>query len=78
MKRYPKYKDSGVEWIGVIPSDWSVLRNKYFTKPKVDKSIDGSEELLSVSEHRGVVPRNTIRDEDEPLTRSETLEGYLY
>ena len=24
FKSYPNYKDSGVEWIGNIPSDWSV------------------------------------------------------
>ena len=24
MKPYPKYKDSGFEWIGEIPEDWSV------------------------------------------------------
>ena len=23
MKPYPKYRDSGVEWIGEIPADWS-------------------------------------------------------
>lgn len=25
MKRYPKYKDSGVKWIGEIPEHWEVL-----------------------------------------------------
>jgi len=28
-KRYPKYKDSGVEWIGEIPEGWEVSRVKY-------------------------------------------------
>ena len=28
-KRYPKYKDSGVEWIGEIPEEWEVRRLKY-------------------------------------------------
>lgn len=26
MKRYPKYKDSGVEWIGEIPEGWEVRK----------------------------------------------------
>ena len=26
--RYPSYKDSGAEWLGEIPSDWIVARNK--------------------------------------------------
>jgi type I restriction enzyme S subunit len=28
-KKYPKYKDSGVEWIGEIPEEWEVNRLKY-------------------------------------------------
>jgi type I restriction enzyme, S subunit len=30
MKKYPKYKDSGVEWLGEIPSDWVVIPLKHF------------------------------------------------
>jgi len=26
MQRYPKYKDSGVEWIGMVPVGWEVKR----------------------------------------------------
>lgn len=28
MKTYPKYKNSGIDWIGVIPAHWNVLRVK--------------------------------------------------
>ena len=29
MRRYPEYKESGVEWIGEIPKDWQVLKVKH-------------------------------------------------
>jgi len=29
FKAYPKYKDSGVEWLGEIPAHWDVKRLKY-------------------------------------------------
>lgn len=29
-RRYSDYKDSGVEWIGEIPSDWEVKKFKYY------------------------------------------------
>lgn len=29
MKRYSEYKDSGVEWIGEVPSHWEVTRLKF-------------------------------------------------
>ncbi len=28
MKRYPKYKDSGVPWLGKVPAHWELLRFK--------------------------------------------------
>ena len=32
VKKYDTYKDSGIEWIGEIPSIKNLLRNKYFLK----------------------------------------------
>lgn len=29
-KAYPTYKDSGIEWLGQIPTHWDLLRNKIF------------------------------------------------
>lgn len=29
MKKYEKYKDSGIEWIGEIPEHWEIVRLKY-------------------------------------------------
>jgi type I restriction enzyme S subunit len=77
MGVYKSYKPSGVDWIGEIPKDWNLKRIKYLFKSIVEKSIDGSEELLSVSEKKGIIPRRELRDENEELTRSESLEGYL-
>jgi type I restriction enzyme S subunit len=33
MKRYPEYKDSGIEWIGKIPKNWKLIFLKYILKP---------------------------------------------
>ena len=30
FKRYERYKDSGVEWIGEIPEEWNVKKGRYF------------------------------------------------
>jgi type I restriction enzyme S subunit len=77
MEKYQSYKQSGVDWIGEIPFNWEVRRIKFLFKSIVEKSIDGSEELLSVSEKKGIIPRRELRDENEELSRSESLEGYL-
>lgn len=37
MKPYPKYKDSGIEWIGEIPEHWNYHR----IKPLITSSTNG-------------------------------------
>ena len=42
--RYPKYKDSGVEWLGKVPEDWDVMRLRRLASAKSgidEKSEDG-------------------------------------
>lgn len=34
MKKYEAYKNSGIEWIGQIPEDWSVVPLKYYLSLK--------------------------------------------
>ena len=29
MKRYETYKDSGIQWVGEIPSHWDVVKTSY-------------------------------------------------
>lgn len=70
-------KYSGLAWIGEIPEGWKVMTNKYFIISQKNKSKTGSEELLSVSEFHGVIPRRKIREGEDHLTRSESLKGYL-
>ncbi|HHF0482162.1 TPA: restriction endonuclease subunit S [Vibrio antiquarius] len=51
-------KDSGVDWIGVIPGHWIVKRAKYLLGEINERSETGLEELLSVSHMTGVTPRS--------------------
>jgi len=41
MKRYDSYKDSGVKWLGEIPSHWEVNRGKHYLYSK--KTIVGAD-----------------------------------
>ena len=43
MKRYPKYKESDVEWIGEIPSHWDVKRLKYVANINMGQSPPSQE-----------------------------------
>ena len=46
MKPYPKYKDSGVEWIGEVPEGWSVQRLK-----RIAKIVNGSTPKSNIAEY---------------------------
>ena len=53
-----KMKDSGVEWIGEIPEGWEVKKLKFLFDEINERSVEGTEELLSVSHMTGVTPRS--------------------
>ena len=43
MKRYPEYKESGVEWIGGIPKNWGMKRLKYVADLNMGQSPPSQE-----------------------------------
>ena len=53
-------KDSGVEWIGEIPTQWGTIRVKQLLKERKERSVDGSEEPLSMSQKFGLVPTKML------------------
>ena len=44
-KRYPTYRDSGVEWLGAVPEGWDVKRLKYCAA-RINEKVDGRESDL--------------------------------
>jgi type I restriction enzyme S subunit len=58
LKPYPAYTDTGLPWLGQIPTTWKLRRAKYLFREVDERSKTGSEELLSVSHKTGVTPRS--------------------
>lgn len=59
MERYKEYKDSGVKWLGEIPSHWEVFRNKdVFHERKYAVGKNSSNYTLLSLTKRGVIIRN--------------------
>lgn len=76
LPKYPSYYEPESGWIGELPSGWDVLRGKFVFSEFQERSETGDELLLSVSEYYGVKPRQDAIDDEEFLTRAETLVGY--
>jgi len=66
-------KPSGVPWLGDIPRSWNVLRAKFLFKEIDDRSVSGSEELLSVSHITGVTPRS---QKNITMFKAESYSGH--
>jgi len=50
MKKYDSYKDSGIEWIGEIPSHWNVKKLKFISK------ICNGQDQKAVLDDNGIYP----------------------
>ena len=66
-------KDSGVDWIGMIPEHWEIRKGKFIFDIINDLSITGEEELLTVSDKTGITPRSM---KNVTMFQSESLVGY--
>lgn len=65
-------KDSGTEWLGDIPEHWRVMRCKYLFSERDERSQDGLEQHLSMSQKYGLVPDSQL---DERRMLSESYVG---
>ena len=69
MNRYEAYKDSGIEWIGEIPSHWDVKRLKHLSEvipSNVDKHIYPEEIQVRLCNYTDVYYNEKI-DSTTPL-----------
>jgi type I restriction enzyme S subunit len=66
--RYPKYKDSGVEWLGEVPEHWEVGAIKHFAQTITDGAH------VSPETEGGIYPFVSTKD---VLDESIGLEGCL-
>jgi type I restriction enzyme S subunit len=73
LQSYKKYKSVDLNFAKQIPIDWTLKRGKFFFKEISERSKKGEEQLLSVSEHKGIVPRDSI---NVTMFQALSYEGY--
>ena len=62
LNPYPEYKDSGVMWLGKVPTHWAVIPNRG-AFIEVNDQNHPHEEMLSVTISRGVIKQSTLLDD---------------
>lgn len=60
LPRYDKYKDSGLPWVDEIPTHWQTRRNRFLFREVDQRSLDGKETHLSMSQIHGLVPSKSL------------------
>lgn len=76
LPRYPKYKKTGIDWLGEVPAHWQCMRLGAIFR---EVSEPGNDELpiLSVSIHDGVSDKELDEGEsDRKVTRSDDRSKY--
>lgn len=69
-----KMKDSGVEWLGEIPSHWECVKTKYLFRLVTEQAPDNNDmELLSLYTEIGVRPRKELEARGN---KASTTDGY--
>ena len=75
LNKNAKFKDSGVEWLGEIPSHWEIRKVKNIFKLIIDPApIGNKEKLLSIYTDIGVKPRSELIEKGN---KASTIDGYL-
>jgi len=82
MKKYKKYKDSGLEWIGEIPESWSIVHLKYIGEIKYGlgqppkEKVGGLPIIRATNVFRGKISTDKllyVDPEDIPYNRDPIL-----
>jgi type I restriction enzyme S subunit len=53
-------KLTGISWVDTIPEHWKVLRSKYLFREVDERSEEGKETHLSMSQKRGLIPNTEL------------------
>ena len=77
MKKYSSYKDSGVKWLGQIPSHWEVKHLRNFLTLFSEKGYEDCQ-LLSVTREKGVILRDKDNKEENHNFVPDDLSGYKH
>ena len=80
MKQYPKYKDSGIQWIGQIPEEWEITRGKNMMSQitlKSDSSVKVALENIESERGKFIATESTFDGNGIAFRKGDILYGKL-
>ena len=64
LEKYSSYKDSGINWVGNLPSHWKLVRIKHLFEISKKYSKDKKPNVLSLTQ-KGIVERDISNNEGQ-------------
>lgn len=62
MTEYSEYKDSGQQWLGMVPSHWSILPGKAIFAENKTKNKDNQENFVLSLSYGKIIPKKDINE----------------
>lgn len=75
FRKYPAYKESGVEWLGEVPEEWDIIKLGSLFRDVSDKNHPELP-LLSITREKGVIVRDVEDDSTNHNFIPDDLSGY--
>lgn len=69
MPKYDSYKDSGVQWLGVVPEHWSTERSQWLFQQRVEKATKQDVQLTASQKYGMISQDEFIRLEGRKVTQ---------
>ncbi len=61
MQKYDSYKNSGIQWLGEIPSHWECMQNRFIFQENV-RTPDNDDIPLTLSQVDGLIPTDIMKE----------------
>ena len=75
LANYPEYKDSGIPWLGKVPTHWRVMPNRG-TFIEVNEQNHPDDEMLSVTISQGVIKQSILLEDSSTKDGSRIDRSY--
>ncbi len=63
LPRYPRYKDSGVEWLGEVPEHWGVVQSRRLFAQRKERARENDKQLTASQTH-GVIDQEDFMERE--------------
>lgn len=70
LQPYPEYKDSGIEWLGKLPSHWEVVPSKWLFGLRAERSAPDAVHLMASQKYGVISQAKFMAEKDQRVVQT--------